>query len=188
MAAYEISKRDSSIIGPAFDNLEPHPTASMQKSYAVNRPCEMGANVLALDESGNNVAHLLVTTEQVSANEVRPVVIAKCPALVHQKNQQNETPFHLAAKDRKWDLVRTLLDSGADPLTLDSKGNTILHHLARCLREQQYVNSLHPGSLADNFGTSTESGRAFQDFSTREWVLTRTMTMAKHLYSNISAA
>lgn len=146
MAACEVSKRDSSIFGWAFDNLEPHPTASMQKRYAVDRLCEMGANILASDETGNNVAHLLVATEQVSANEVLPVLIAKCPALVHQKNQQNETPLHIAAKDRKWDLVRTLLDSGGDPLTPDSKGNTILHHLARCLREQQYVTSLHSES------------------------------------------
>ena len=152
----------------------------MQKSYAVDRLCEMGANVLASDESGNNVAHLLVTTEQVSANEVLPVLIAKCSALVHQKNQQNETPLHLAAKDRKWDLVRTLLDSGANPLTPDSKGNTILHHLARCLREQQYVNSLHPGSRRQL--------RAINRVRKGERVLTRAMTMAKHLYSNMSAA
>ncbi|KAF3399131.1 hypothetical protein DPV78_006706 [Talaromyces pinophilus] len=61
------------------------------------------------------------------------------------KNQQDETPLHLAWKDRKWDLVRTLLDSRGDPWIPDSKGNTILH-LARCLREQQCVTNLYTGS------------------------------------------
>ncbi|GAM38187.1 ankyrin repeat-containing protein [Talaromyces pinophilus] len=99
--ACEISKQDSSIMGLAFDNLELHSTASMQKSQA----------------SGFGPP----------------------------KNQQDETPLHLAWKDRKWDLVRTLLDSRGDPLIPDSKGNTILH-LARCLREQQCVTNLYTGS------------------------------------------
>ncbi|PWY94530.1 putative ankyrin repeat-containing protein [Aspergillus sclerotioniger CBS 115572] len=123
----------------AFDNLEPHPTASMQKAHAIFRLCEMGADLSATDEKGNNVLHLLVAPEQhgiPSAAQILPMMISKCPRnLIHQTNQQRNTPLHVAARGHQWKAVRLLLDAGADPVVADSDGNTLLHHLAGCLRE-----------------------------------------------------
>ncbi|KAE8550828.1 hypothetical protein EYB25_007058 [Talaromyces marneffei] len=141
MAACDGSKKYSTGMGQDFNDPELHLSGSMQKRHSVERLCEMGANISASDKTGKNVAHLLVATGQSLMKEVLPVLVAKFPDLVLQKNQQMETPLHLAAKDHQWDTVRILLDVGADPLTPEPKGNTILHYLARCLRDERY---LHP--------------------------------------------
>ncbi|RAK98716.1 ankyrin, partial [Aspergillus ibericus CBS 121593] len=89
-----------------FDNLEPRPTASTQKAHAVARLCEMGANLSITDQQGNTVLHLLVAPERhgnPSAGQFLPMMISKCPPhLINQKNQEGNTPLHLAAKEHQW--------------------------------------------------------------------------------------
>ncbi|OKL55527.1 hypothetical protein UA08_09214 [Talaromyces atroroseus] len=138
MAACEIGKEDTFGVNRVVDNLEPHPSASMQKSCAVNRLCEMHADLSVVDDVGNNLVHLLLASSdhrKASASTMLSVLIAKCPPLIHQHNQKMETPLHLAARSHQWNEVQILVDCGADPLTPDAGGNTILHHLARRLKK-----------------------------------------------------
>lgn len=49
---------------------------------------------------------------------------------VHDKDVNGQTPLHLAAREGKLDVLKALLDKGADVNSCDDGGNTALHNCA----------------------------------------------------------
>ncbi|PYH92586.1 ankyrin [Aspergillus ellipticus CBS 707.79] len=100
----------------------------------------MGADVSATDGQGNTALHLLVAPHKYgnppSAGGTLSMMISKCPSTtINQTNQQGNSPLQLAARKHQWEAARLLLNAGADPLIPDSDRNSLLHHLAECLRQ-----------------------------------------------------
>ncbi|KAF4629093.1 hypothetical protein G7Y89_g9055 [Cudoniella acicularis] len=97
---------------------------------------EMGADLLAVDDDGNNALHLLILATPHNGEEYKKtftMFIEKEPSLVLQKNKKGYIPYHYAVqKPRIW-TVRELVKVGADPTEQDPEGNTALHHLASSL-------------------------------------------------------
>jgi ankyrin repeat protein len=107
---------------------------------AIRQLCEMGADMTAQDNSGDNAIHLLLRASQegkeyVQTNaeawsETISFVLDRKPDIIKQRNNKGYTPFHTAAANHAFTLVDLLIERGSDPLQPDPKGNTILHHLA----------------------------------------------------------
>lgn len=94
---------------------------------------ELGADLMVVDNDGNNALHLLIRVPPHNNEEYKKtfqLFIDKAPSLVHQKNAKGYTPFHYAAKEQRIWTMDTLLDAGADPREKDTDGNTPLHHIS----------------------------------------------------------
>lgn len=91
---------------------------------------EMGADLTAVDDDGNNTLHHLVQTYGMKAPKTVASFAEKCPALVQQKNKRGYTPFHLAVQHQQSWAYQPLLDRGADAQEPDPEGNTALHYVA----------------------------------------------------------
>lgn len=114
-----------------------------------------GSNLLAVDKYGRNAFHLLFdeenyVRERPAINDIAIKYLLKnCSSLINQPDKAGIYPLHMAirwmgiAGLSGWDLTRAqealyrveipvneLLSAGADPLTRDSRGNTVLHYLA----------------------------------------------------------
>lgn len=86
---------------------------------------------------GLSLIMILTTTLAAGAGEIHDVVregdrsrtevlLAENPTLVGAADDRGRTPLHLAAAGGYMDIIRLLLDSGADLETQDSRGNTPL--------------------------------------------------------------
>ncbi|CAI6336777.1 unnamed protein product [Periconia digitata] len=103
---------------------------------------DRGANIRARDHKGRNVLHSMLydheTTfngsyypRQVHPRDVdHPYIAALAPFLVHERDNEGNTPLHCAAK-KKIKLLTSLLDAGGDPRIENNKGDTALHYLVR---------------------------------------------------------
>ncbi|KAJ5091685.1 hypothetical protein NUU61_006555 [Penicillium alfredii] len=108
------------------------------RASLIKRLCDMGADVSAVTNNGNNVLHLLATATQwidepQEIVDTFPGFIEKFPALLHQQNEKGYKPFHLAAENGSWYTCQVLIKAGAKFLEPDPKGNTGLHHLDQFL-------------------------------------------------------
>ncbi|RJE23232.1 NACHT domain protein [Aspergillus sclerotialis] len=110
---------------------------SLGKSHSelISKLYDMGADVSAADNNGNNVLHSLIDAIRKNKSEkdlmsMVPLFIDKCPALLHQANNEGYKPIQLAAEKHHWKMMHMLLEVGANPLEPDPNGNTILHHMA----------------------------------------------------------
>jgi len=81
----------------------------------------------AVDDLGNNALHIAINkgggSELISG-------LVGLGVNVDKFNNDDETPLHFAISQRNPELVRALLDGGANPLLVDKEGKTYLHHLA----------------------------------------------------------
>jgi len=88
---------------------------------------EKGANHNAVDNLGNNALHIAINksggSELIKGLVDLEVNVDKC-------NNKGETPLHFAISKRSPELVKALLDGGADALLVDKDDKTYLHHLA----------------------------------------------------------
>ena len=117
----------------------------------ISKLCDMGADVSAVDNNGNNVLHSLIDAIRKNRIEIDlpsmlPLFIDKCPALLHQANSKGYKPIQLAAEKQHWKTMHMLLEAGANPLEPDPNGNTILHHMAGRFNSSnwdQYKNGLN---------------------------------------------
>eukprot|EP00959_Pyramimonas_sp_CCMP1952_P280745 5868229-Pyramimonas_sp.AAC.1 len=62
--------------------------------------------------------------EQCSTRESRPSGESTCKQI---KEIREDSPLHISAKAQIVDVVRALLEQGADPCCRDAKGKTALH-------------------------------------------------------------
>jgi ankyrin repeat protein len=107
---------------------------------AIRQLCEMGADMTATDNNGDNAIHLLLRASQegnqygdtnIEAwSEPISFVLDRKPDLIRQRNTKGYTSFHTAAANHVFPLVDLLIERGSNPLEPDPNGNTILHHLA----------------------------------------------------------
>ncbi|KAH8892877.1 ankyrin [Thozetella sp. PMI_491] len=93
---------------------------------------DRGADLLARDNKGRNLVHSIISRSDNSDVESLRLVLSKAPELLCQRDVHGDTPFHYAMSRIRAvpDIAKMLLDVGATPLELDSKGNTPLHNLA----------------------------------------------------------
>lgn len=88
---------------------------------------ERGANHNAVDNLGNNALHIAINksggSELIKGLVDLEVNVDEC-------NNKGETPLHFAISKRSPELVKALLDVGADALLVDKDDKTYLHHLA----------------------------------------------------------
>lgn len=93
---------------------------------------DMGSNLLAVDNEGNNALHLLLLATPHNNDEFKKaftIFIEQGPSLVDQKNSAGFTPFHYAIQKRRVWSAEALMNAGANVLLKDPKGNTALHHI-----------------------------------------------------------
>ena len=93
-----------------------------------------GANATAQANDGKNILHhIRILRADASLSETLRAVMVANPTLVHQVDHAGETPLHYALRAKPHVYVELLLDNGADPLQLDSNGDTALHHLIQAI-------------------------------------------------------
>ena len=95
---------------------------------------KMGADITARDKKGMNALHyLLLATRSKSERHKQAFLdfIKDAPLLVHQKDNEGNTPLHYALRMLRLWSIEALLSAGSNPIEPDSDGNTALHYLAR---------------------------------------------------------
>ena len=95
------------------------------KTAVVSFLISRGAKVTTVDNEGNTPLHV-VSNKRV---EIAKFLI-RCGAKLEAVNHKGETPLQVAAREAKRDIVKLLIDLGANINTCDSAGNTLLHHAA----------------------------------------------------------
>lgn len=81
----------------------------------------------AVNALGDNALHIAIDREG-SLELIRGLV--KLDVDVNKINNDDEAPLHFAISKRSPELVKALLDGGADALLVDKDAKTYLHHLA----------------------------------------------------------
>lgn len=85
---------------------------SDEDGLLASRLVARGANVDAVDNrSGNSLLHQAT----ISSNEAAAIFLVRHGSLVNHCNQQGEAPIHIAATNGLSELVKVLLQYGADP-------------------------------------------------------------------------
>lgn len=95
-----------------------------------------GADIFAKDKDGDNFIHLAVQGSQ-DIDIVKFLIKAGVP--VDEKNNKGRTPLHdaVAAQPVSKDLVRLLIDHGADPLAQDGAGSVVLAEFRTSARKNE---------------------------------------------------
>ena len=81
--------------------------------------------LLGEDEPCSNISPLPASYHSCSMQTVQAII--ECGAVVNAVNNRRQSALWLACSDGQEDLVKILLDRGADPNTLDKNGDTCLH-------------------------------------------------------------
>lgn len=94
-----------------------------------------GADIMAQDNMGKGILHYMTnfTGPKFDIIEATENIIRNTSSLIHQVDKAGDTPLHYALRRGTDVSMELLLKHGANPLQIDSKGNTGLHHLAKRL-------------------------------------------------------
>lgn len=112
-----------------FDNSTPlHRVAEegqleMMKTLTGFKNAGIDVNVNANDKDGNTPLHC-VFTPYGTEHEKRADMLLNCGAEINIQNQQGQTPLHLAAKLKNFEVIALLIEHDAD-LFLKDKGNNM---------------------------------------------------------------
>lgn len=112
-----------------------------------------GANILELDNEHRNILHLMLIAANEHSESKHPILSvlpllrdADKSVLVNQADVYGCTPLDYAVKYAVVCLdaspAEALLEAGADPSTLNKRGENALHHLAFRVYESELVRSL----------------------------------------------
>jgi ankyrin repeat protein len=122
------------------------------------------------DERGNSILHRLAASEEFG-HCLRPLIaaVALTPEQLNCQNTAGETPLHRSVTNSALEAFRILLNAGADPLVVNSAGQTVLdlvieetaveflHLLTESARALEWMNETVTGNLKasrDNEGRS----------------------------------
>ncbi|KAK9888313.1 hypothetical protein WA026_000574 [Henosepilachna vigintioctopunctata] len=99
-------------------------------SRNVEDELKKGANVNQIFKNGNTPLHIAVCNQ---SNISIIKIILKYRPLLNIRNSELETPLNILIKNQYFDadLLKTLLEMGADPNIPDKQGNTPFHYLFR---------------------------------------------------------
>lgn len=101
-----------------------HMAAQKDRSWTLERLVKLGADPNAVDAQGRTPLHTAVINS--SLHTVRELLSFKVNVNA-RIGQDGETPLMLAAKRNQTDMIRALLDKGADPLLTDTFNRTAFH-------------------------------------------------------------
>jgi len=101
------------------------------------------------DQAGNTPLHLAVLA-QVLLNV--KALLKENNVNIDAVNGRGKTPLHLAAVNKKTEIVRFLVNSGANCLIKDESGNTPLHEICR----SKYTNFLEACIIMQRLGKGTQ--------------------------------
>ena len=102
-----------------------------------------------MDKEGNSPLHLAVLA-QVLLNV--KTILKENNVNIDAVNGRGRTPLHLAAVSKKSEIVRFLVDNGANCLIQDDTGNTPLHEICR----SKYGNFLEACLIMQRLGKGVE--------------------------------
>lgn len=130
---FNIEERDgtgSTVFLAACKSPQPRPGRSRQQadSSSDTRPhpvtdlMDRGADIRARDNSGKNALHLLQHQSEATRR-----IIEEAPDLVHQQDNDGNTPLHLRIQPRTNIEINDLLEAGADVTLANKLGETPLH-------------------------------------------------------------
>jgi ankyrin repeat protein len=77
----------------------------------------------ATDPAGSGGSVILIAITQGDAEEVGKLLDAQ-PDLIYEVDGGSQTPLHIAASKGNAEIVKLLLDRGADPYAMDDEGRT----------------------------------------------------------------
>ncbi len=104
---------------------------------------EAGANMKIVDDSGQGVLHHAVASRKRSTDKIQ--LFGRYNDLdINLRDENDNTPLHLALQQRslQYQVVKLLLDQGADPNLEDGSGYTPLMQLAEDNRSPRYFSLL----------------------------------------------
>lgn len=92
------------------------------------------------DSDGNNPFHLAAWCKQTEAmgnflNLLAQQEASEFQEIINAQNFKKQTPLYLAVKHATLECTKMLLDSNANPILVDSEGNTLAHLLAGSIQE-----------------------------------------------------
>ncbi|HEY4307463.1 MAG TPA: ankyrin repeat domain-containing protein [Gemmatimonadaceae bacterium] len=84
-------------------------------------------------------------------NEVRAIVSADVSALNRRmsRNENNQTPLHFAVRMERTDMIALLLALGADPLAVDSSGQSVAFYATSKDVDQRVMERIHSLTTAE---------------------------------------
>ena len=94
-----------------------------------------GADPNATDPRGNALLHLMAASSGKTVDPVGIMHLIDDGADLERRNSENMTPLMIAVKHREPQIVKALLDAGADPNVRDARGVPLLHTLIACQPE-----------------------------------------------------
>ncbi|GFO16704.1 ankyrin repeat-containing protein [Plakobranchus ocellatus] len=101
----------------AYDRTPLLESAVKGRTDMINLLKKCGANMTAVDHSGNSALHLMVEKSDEPQEEIFRLFVFHC----NQTNKHGMTPLMLAAEARHLKAVRILLELGADPNIINFK-------------------------------------------------------------------
>lgn len=115
-----------------------------------------GADTSVQDLRGQTVLHRAAAAIPNRAIYVEDLISAG--AAIHIKDKDGRTPLHLAAKNRRLNVMRALLRGGADAASVDKGGLTALHLAVTAERNKNKygLRTYDTAVTADRYGLRTE--------------------------------
>ncbi|KAH8691002.1 ankyrin repeat-containing domain protein [Phaeosphaeriaceae sp. PMI808] len=112
----------------SLDKTEQH---NVEGRSVFNLLVSHGADIRTRDYVGNNVLHLFVQRGSfISKFDDFVPIVQQAPELINQRNNEGNTPLHLAMKIASYtNSIGLFLDNGGDIHATDGKGNSMLHLL-----------------------------------------------------------
>ena len=93
---------------------------------------EHGADAIVENNQGQMPLHILSESDTYSRDNVQNLVLSllRHGAKVNNRDQNNQIPLHLAIRRNRFELVKILLEHGADAIAENNEGQTSLHILS----------------------------------------------------------